>query len=117
MLESYKCVEIQPPEMKEEYCFSLCSYRVLLDAWHLWNQRAHFDILLSASSPSDKPPQQVFVSCNFCGKSISAQMLGIIRNRVAFARLGATLQKVKVSRYCYTSLEPLCWSLDSSVHL
>jgi hypothetical protein len=96
-------------ETKEEYYFYICSYRILLDAWQLWNQRAHFDILLSASSPNDKPPQQVFVSCNFCGKSISAQMLGIIRNRGAFARLGATLQKIKVSTHYFAGtllLEP-----------
>ncbi|PNF34608.1 WD repeat-containing protein mio [Cryptotermes secundus] len=94
----------------------IASYRILLDAWRLWNQRAHFDILLSASSPNDKPPQQVFVSCNFCGKSISAQMLGIIRNRGAFARLGATLQKVKMSS-CPQCRKPLPRCAICLVHM
>ncbi|XP_063233237.1 GATOR2 complex protein MIOS isoform X2 [Bacillus rossius redtenbacheri] len=73
----------------------IASYRMLLNIWRLWHQRAHFDIAMNTFSPSEKPPQQVFVSCNFCGKSISAQMQGLSRNRNAFARLGATSQKLK----------------------
>ncbi|KAL1463656.1 hypothetical protein WDU94_015390 [Cyamophila willieti] len=50
------------------------SYRNLLDSWRLWVHRAKLDILLNASKP---PPQQVFVSCNFCKKSISAYLQGM----------------------------------------
>ncbi|KDR16180.1 GATOR complex protein MIOS [Zootermopsis nevadensis] len=92
------------------------SYRVLLDAWRLWNQRAHFDILLNACSPNDKAPQQIFVSCNFCGKSISAQMQGIIRNRGAYARLGATSQKLKMSS-CPQCRKPLPRCAICLVHM
>ena len=49
------------------------SYRSLLDSWRLWTQRAKFDVQLYKGNPSgaEKPPQQVFVSCNFCGKNVS----------------------------------------------
>lgn len=63
----------------------IANYRNLLDSWKLWTQRAHFDISLSSRIESEKPPQQVFVSCNFCGKSISAFMQG--RGRGLFARV------------------------------
>ncbi|XP_046689456.1 GATOR complex protein MIOS isoform X1 [Silurus meridionalis] len=47
------------------------NYRDLLDAWRFWHKRAEFDIHRSKLDPSSKPLAQVFVSCNFCGKSIS----------------------------------------------
>eukprot|EP00058_Branchiostoma_floridae_P009637 XP_002595125.1 hypothetical protein BRAFLDRAFT_67907 [Branchiostoma floridae] len=48
------------------------SYRSLLDSWRFWHQRAQFDVHRNLIDPAVKPPQQVFVSCNFCGKSISS---------------------------------------------
>lgn len=79
-----------------------CSYRNLLDSWRLWNQRAHFDIALSARSETEKPPQQVFVSCNFCGKSISAFMQG--RGRGLFARVPNKSKVCKVGCFISFSL-------------
>ncbi|XP_048578803.1 GATOR complex protein MIOS isoform X2 [Nematostella vectensis] len=46
------------------------SYRNLLDTWRMWHQRAQLDIHYTLKDSSQKPPQQVFVSCNFCGNSI-----------------------------------------------
>ncbi|CAH0752477.1 unnamed protein product [Bemisia tabaci] len=84
-----------PPELIQENLHLqnwIQCYRNLLDSWRLWNQRALFDISLNASKP---PPQQVFVSCNFCGKSISAYMQGLTRGRGPFVRLGVTPNKLK----------------------
>lgn len=49
------------------------SYRSLLDSWRLWTQRAKFDVQFYKGNPSgvEKPAQQVYVSCNYCGKGIS----------------------------------------------
>lgn len=71
-------------------------YRNLLDTWQLWNERAQFDIMLSSCYPGDTAPQQVYVSCNFCGKSISAYMYGLNRGRGPFPRIGGSSQKSKV---------------------
>lgn len=71
------------------------SYRHLLNAWKLWFQRARFDIAMKSTIPQERPPQQIHVSCNFCGKSISAFMQGLSRTRVPF-RLGTTPNKLKV---------------------
>ncbi|GLH08738.1 GATOR complex protein MIOS [Gryllus bimaculatus] len=84
----------------------ITSYCMLLDSWHLWNQRAQFDILLSMCTASEKPPQQVFISCNFCGKSISAQMQGHSKGRGSYVRLGASSQKLKMSS-CPQCRKPL----------
>lgn len=76
----------------------LYRYRSLLDAWKLWTQRAMFDVEYGQYQTGGKQPkQQVFVSCNFCGKSISVYMQGMCRTRGAFARLGSTSNKLKVS--------------------
>lgn len=72
------------------------SYRNLLDSWHFWAQRASFDIALSACNSSNKPSHQVYISCNYCGKSVSAYMQGLHRSRNSFARIAATSNKFKV---------------------
>nr|XP_058964529.1 GATOR complex protein MIOS-like [Pocillopora verrucosa] len=51
------------------------NYRSLLDMWRLWHQRSLFDIHFNLKDPTQRPPQQVFVSCNFCGNSILTNML------------------------------------------
>ncbi|KAJ9588221.1 hypothetical protein L9F63_018385 [Diploptera punctata] len=115
---SLLAVRAFPPDLLQETSVQewITSYRTLLDAWHLWNQRAHFDIVMSACCPNDKPPQQVFVSCNFCGKSISAQMQGLSRNRGAYARLGGTSQKLKMTS-CPQCRKPLPRCAICLVHM
>ncbi|XP_063974813.1 GATOR2 complex protein MIOS [Diachasmimorpha longicaudata] len=81
------------------------NYRGLLDAWKMWNQRAHFDIVMR-SSTHEKSPPQVYISCNFCGKSISAFMQGLSRARGPFGRLGNTSNKLKMSS-CPSCRKPL----------
>ncbi|KAL3269121.1 hypothetical protein HHI36_008202 [Cryptolaemus montrouzieri] len=83
------------------------SYRNLLDTWQLWNERAKFDIMLSAYRPNEKQPQQVFVSCNFCGKSISACMQGLSRTRGQFTRMGSAANNNLKMSSCPNCRKPL----------
>lgn len=46
---------------------TITSYREILNQWRMWHIRAKFDIALKAIKP---PPQNVFLSCNYCGKII-----------------------------------------------
>ncbi|XP_035227424.1 GATOR complex protein MIOS-like isoform X2 [Stegodyphus dumicola] len=47
------------------------SYRNLLDTWKLWTQRAMFDVNWFSNNPhASKPTQQIFVSCNFCRRTV-----------------------------------------------
>ncbi|KAJ8949341.1 hypothetical protein NQ314_008261 [Rhamnusium bicolor] len=81
-------------------------YRNLLDTWRLFYERADFDIMLASFKPNEKPPQQVYVSCNFYGKSISAYMHGLNRGRGQFQRVTGTTNKVKMSS-CPNCRKPL----------
>lgn len=55
------------------------------------------DIMLKAyRQPGDKPPQQVYVSCNYCGKSISAYMDSFKRGRGPYGRIGDNQLKVVI---------------------
>ncbi|KAG5872709.1 hypothetical protein JTB14_008803 [Gonioctena quinquepunctata] len=51
-------------------------YQELLNRPKMFEERANYDIMLASFKPNEKPLQQVYVSCNFCGKSISAYMEG-----------------------------------------
>ncbi|XP_038624378.1 GATOR complex protein MIOS isoform X3 [Tachyglossus aculeatus] len=70
---SYCMLQGSPAEVlkDERVQYWIENYRNLLDAWRFWHKRAEFDIHRSKLDPSSKPLAQVFVSCNFCGKSIS----------------------------------------------
>ncbi|XP_071561781.1 GATOR2 complex protein MIOS-B [Temnothorax nylanderi] len=97
-----------PPKLLQENQVQvwITSYRHLLNAWKLWFQRAKFDIAMRSSTPQERPPQQIHVSCHFCGKSISASMQGLSRTRVPFGRLGSTPNKLKMTA-CPNCRKPL----------
>ncbi|RWS24977.1 WD repeat-containing protein mio-like protein [Leptotrombidium deliense] len=61
-------------------------YRELLDCWCLWHKRALFDIeWYKRLPPKSSPPQQLFVSCNFCGQSVSSNF-GLVGNTKTIAQ-------------------------------
>ncbi|KAG7317974.1 hypothetical protein KOW79_019009 [Hemibagrus wyckioides] len=66
------------------------NYRNLLDAWRFWHKRAEFDIHRSKLDPSSKPLAQVFVSCNFCGKSISFSCSAMPHQGRGFSQYGVS---------------------------
>ncbi|XP_036036818.1 GATOR complex protein MIOS isoform X2 [Chionomys nivalis] len=66
------------------------NYRNLLDAWRFWHKRAEFDIHRSKLDPSSKPLAQVFVSCNFCGKSISYSCSSVPHQGRGFSQYGVS---------------------------
>ncbi|XP_032944648.1 GATOR complex protein MIOS isoform X2 [Rhinolophus ferrumequinum] len=66
------------------------NYRNLLDAWRFWHKRAEFDIHRSKLDPSSKPLAQVFVSCNFCGKSISYSCSTVPHQGRGFSQYGVS---------------------------
>lgn len=77
-------------------------YRDLLDSWKLWDERAEFDILKNRNNPALIPQPEVTVSCNFCGKSISAPAVtGGGRNTQIFSRFITTDVKLKVTMISY----------------
>ncbi|XP_046334805.1 GATOR complex protein MIOS-like [Haliotis rufescens] len=86
------------------------SYRKLLDRWRLWHHRAKFDILYHKSDPGQRIPSQVFVGCNFCGKSITSTSTMIARStgyRTHVGRAAAYKPRVTCCPSCRKSL-PRC---------
>ncbi|XP_065574465.1 GATOR2 complex protein MIOS-like isoform X2 [Artemia franciscana] len=73
------------------------SYRCLLDEWRLWSYRAQLDVRLNQLNALEKIPQQVFLSCNFCSKSVVPSNLS----------KGAPKQKVSTCPSCGKPL-PRC---------
>lgn len=72
-------------------------YRDLLDSWKLWEERAEFDILKNRNNPALIQQPEVTVSCNFCGKSITASgVTGQSRSNQMFSRFVTTDVKLKV---------------------
>lgn len=86
-----------PPYLLEHEAaqYWINSYRELLDTWRLWTERAEFDVLHNKRAPS-QPEQQVYVSCNFCGKSASA--LNHSRAKYSpFPRMSSSANQYKMS--------------------
>lgn len=94
----------------------IVSYQQILDCNKLWDQRAHFDLALNTANQCEKLPQQVFVTCNFCGKSISAYIQGVNRTRGQFARVAPTNNKLKMSS-CPNCRKPLPRCAICLVHM
>lgn len=67
-----------------------CSYRDLLNTWRMYLERADFDIMLAQLRPKEKPLQQVYISCNYCGKSVSASMQGFNQERGQYQRASSS---------------------------
>uniref|UniRef100_T1HA87 Zinc_ribbon_16 domain-containing protein n=1 Tax=Rhodnius prolixus TaxID=13249 RepID=T1HA87_RHOPR len=72
------------------------SYRELLDIWRMWSQRSQFDIWYNSRS-STKPEQQVYVNCNFCGKSTSAHSQIMSRTKASYPRFTGSSNQNKMS--------------------
>ncbi|KAL0278558.1 UNVERIFIED_CONTAM: hypothetical protein PYX00_000352 [Menopon gallinae] len=92
----------------------IVSYQQILDSKKLWDQRAHFDLALNTAN--QQVSQQVFVSCNFCGKSISAYVQGVSRTRGQYTRVGPTNNKMKMSS-CPNCRKPLPRCAICLVHM
>ena len=49
-------------------------YKDLLDAWQMWETRATFDCAIQMAGMRSNAPQQVYVSCTYCGGSVARNM-------------------------------------------
>ncbi|EMP32701.1 WD repeat-containing protein mio-A [Chelonia mydas] len=89
---SYCMLQGSPSDVlkDEKVQYWIENYRNLLDAWRFWHKRAEFDIHRSKLDPSSKPLAQVFVSCNFCGKSISYSCSAIPHQGRGFSQYGVS---------------------------
>ncbi|XP_017075832.2 LOW QUALITY PROTEIN: GATOR complex protein MIOS [Drosophila eugracilis] len=59
----------------------IASYLDHLNSWGLWEKRAELDIKIEGIRTSSRSSRTVFLSCNFCGKSVSNALLDEPRPR------------------------------------
>ncbi|GAB6033307.1 hypothetical protein CHUAL_013078 [Chamberlinius hualienensis] len=81
------------------------SYRLLLDQWRFWHQRALLDNIWNKCDAEWTPVHNVFISCSFCGKTISPLPLGQDKQK-SNSRFGGATNRVKV-RCCVGCRKPL----------
>ncbi|GCC23005.1 GATOR2 complex protein MIOS [Chiloscyllium punctatum] len=86
MLQGFPSDVVKDPRVQ----YWIENYRNLLDAWRFWHKRAEFDIHRSKLDPFSKPLAQVFVSCNFCGKSISYSCSAMPHQGRSFSQYGVS---------------------------
>ncbi|XP_078394914.1 GATOR2 complex protein MIOS isoform X1 [Cetorhinus maximus] len=86
MLQGFPSDVVKDPRVQ----YWIENYRNLLDAWRFWHKRAEFDIHRSKLDPFSKPLAQVFVSCNFCGKSISFSCATMPHQGRSFSQYGVS---------------------------
>ncbi|XP_060529882.1 GATOR complex protein MIOS-B [Cylas formicarius] len=72
----------------------IANYQILLNVWKLWFERAEFDLMVMKYS-NEKPSQQIYISCNYCGKSISAHLRNLRREQ--YTRISGTGATTKLS--------------------
>ncbi|XP_064613766.1 GATOR2 complex protein MIOS-A-like [Liolophura sinensis] len=94
------CISTFPSEIAKDKRVQawIDNYCNLLDRWRLWHQRAELDNLRycnSGLSGLSQPPSQVYVSCNFCGKSISSN--NPVRQRPFPGLYGSQQTKSRIS--------------------
>jgi len=84
------------------------SYRGLLDQWRLFAVRAQLDIALTAGQAASHPAHQVYVSCHYCGKSVSPWYKGLPKcgKTGSLSRQGGAANKVKLQS-CPSCKKPL----------
>lgn len=56
----------------------------------MYLERADFDIKLAQLKSREKPLRQVYISCNYCGKSVSASMQGFSHERGQYQRASSS---------------------------
>ncbi|EDW64474.1 GATOR2 complex protein MIOS [Drosophila virilis] len=59
----------------------ISSYLDYLNSWGLWEKRAELDIKIESMRASARSSRTVYLSCNFCGKSVSNALLDEPRQR------------------------------------
>ncbi|KAI9480747.1 MAG: hypothetical protein EXX96DRAFT_191846 [Benjaminiella poitrasii] len=91
------------------------TYRLLMDRWQMWHERAKFDIQRGQKmNASEIAPPQVYVRCNFCAQSLGHSLvIQNARNRegkrmnVQTSNPGGRVSGKQKSSICLSCRKPL----------
>ncbi|KAK3891191.1 hypothetical protein Pcinc_004907 [Petrolisthes cinctipes] len=85
----------------------LQSYRHLLDSLGLWNERAQLDVIANDNKHAERPPQHIYIACNFCKKGITPYIQAAGRPRNPYARFGTGSANKSKMQACPNCRKPL----------
>ena len=80
-------------------------YKDLLDAWQMWETRATFDCAIQMAQMRSNAPQQVYISCTYCGGSVARNM----KVRSSIPTSWETLSWLTMYTLLYQGFSPLGW--------
>lgn len=83
------------------------SYRNLLDSLCLWNERAQLDVIMNENKHAERPPQHIYITCNFCKKGITPYIQAAGRPRNPYARFGTGSSNKSKMQACPNCRKPL----------
>lgn len=83
------------------------SYRNLLDSLCLWNERAQLDVIMNENKHAERPPQHIYITCNFCKKGITPYIQAAGRPRNPYARFGTGSSSKSKMQACPNCRKPL----------
>ncbi|KAL1497793.1 hypothetical protein ABEB36_008691 [Hypothenemus hampei] len=82
------------------------NYQELLNSWKYWFERADFDLMV-VNHKNERPPPQVFMSCTYCGKNISAHLRTLKNQQFSRLNVTGTSNKLTACPHCRKPL-PRC---------
>lgn len=71
------------------------SYLDDLNSWGLWEKRAELDIKIENLRTGKRATRSVYLSCNFCGKSVSNALQEDVRMRSATSNVNKVSESIQ----------------------
>ncbi|XP_066259323.1 GATOR2 complex protein MIOS [Euwallacea similis] len=81
-------------------------YQELLNRWKYWFERADFDLML-VKAKNERPLPQVYMSCTYCGKNISAHLRSLKNQQFSRISVAGAANKLTGCPHCRKPL-PRC---------
>ncbi|CAG9761033.1 unnamed protein product [Ceutorhynchus assimilis] len=84
----------------------ILNYQELLNQWKFWFERADFDLML-VKYRKERPLPQVYISCTYCGKNISAHLRSLKSQQFSRINVAGSTNKLTGCPHCRKPL-PRC---------
>ncbi|XP_050310111.1 GATOR complex protein MIOS [Anthonomus grandis grandis] len=82
------------------------NYQEVLNRWKFWFERAEFDLML-VKNKNERPPPQIYMSCTYCGKNISAHLRTLKNQQFSRLNVAGATNKLTGCPHCRKPL-PRC---------
>lgn len=87
--------ELDSPQVKNW----IWNYQELLNRWKFWFERADFDLML-IKEKNERPSPQIYMSCTYCGKNISAHLRSLKNQQFSRISVSGATNKLTGCPHC-----------------